>query len=104
LPNCSGKAEHDTGFIDWATYEADRIAANPHPQPHRSGGAVREGNALLQGHVLASLAPAGLEATLAATERLEADRDDALAQCRLAAEGLPGSAAVSSRAPASFTR
>ena len=36
--------------------------------------------------LLAALAPAGLEAALAAAERLEADRDDALAQCRLAAE------------------
>src|SRR5260221_10316507 len=43
--------EHHTGFIDWATYEANRsrIAANAHPQPHHSGGAVREGSALLQG-------------------------------------------------------
>src|SRR5690348_162553 len=43
--------EHHTGFIDWATYEANRsrIAANTHPQPHQSGGAVREGSALLQG-------------------------------------------------------
>ena len=133
--------EHHTGFIDWATYEANRsrIAANAHPQPHHSGGAVREGSALLQGlatcgacgrrlrthytgrtaspgyhcagknivdgrgifclsvgavqidgavarALLAALAPAGLEAALAAAERLEADRDDALAQCRLAAE------------------
>ena len=133
--------EHHTGFIDWATYEANRsrIAANAHPQPHHSGGAVREGSALLQGlatcgacgrrlrthytgrtaspgyhcagknivdgrgifclslgavqiddavarAVLTALAPAGLEAALAAAERLEADRDDALAQCRLAAE------------------
>ncbi len=133
--------EHHAGFIDWATYEANRsrIAANTHPQPHQSGGAVREGSALLQGlatcgacgrrlrthytgrtaspgyhcagknivdgrgifclsvgavqidgavarAVLAALAPAGLEAALAAAERLEADRDDALAQCRLAAE------------------
>jgi len=36
--------------------------------------------------LLAALAPAGLEAALAAAERLEADRDDVLAQCRLAAE------------------
>ena len=133
--------EHHAGFIDWATYEANRsrIAANTHPQPHQSGGAVREGSALLQGMascgacgrrlrthytgrtaspgyhcagknivdgrgifclsvgavqidgavaraLLAALAPAGLEAALAAAERLEADRDDALAQCRLAAE------------------
>src|SRR5438270_734841 len=43
--------EHHPGFIDWATYEANRsrIAANTHPQPHHSGGAVREGSALLQG-------------------------------------------------------
>ena len=43
--------EHHTGFIDWATYEANRsrIAANTHPLPHQSGGAVREGSALLQG-------------------------------------------------------
>ncbi len=41
--------EHHAGFIDWATYEANRsrIAANTHPQPHHSGGAVREGSALL---------------------------------------------------------
>ena len=133
--------EHHTGFIDWATYETNRsrIAANTHPQPHHSGGAVREGSALLQGlascgacgrrlrthytgrtaspgyhcagknivdgrgifclsvgavqiddavarAVLTALAPAGLEAALAAAERLEADRDDALVQCRLAAE------------------
>jgi DNA invertase Pin-like site-specific DNA recombinase len=132
--------EHHAGFNDWTTYEANRarIAANTHPL-HHSGGAVREGSALLQGlagcgacgrrlrthytgrtaspgyhcagknivdgrgiyclnvgavqidgavarAVLAALAPAGLEAALAAAERLEADRDDALAQCRLAAE------------------
>src|SRR5205814_698281 len=116
-----------------------RIAANTHPQPHHSGGAVREGSALLQGlascgacgrrlrthytgrtaspgyhcagknivdgrgifclsvgavqidgavarAVLAALAPAGLEAALAAAERLEADREDALTQWQLAAE------------------
>ena len=133
--------EHHTGFIDWASYEANRsrIAANTHPQPHHSGGAVREGSALLQGlascgacgrrlrthytgrtaspgyhcagknivdgrgiyclnvgavqidgavarAVLAALAPAGLEAALAAAERLEADREDARTQWQLAAE------------------
>jgi DNA invertase Pin-like site-specific DNA recombinase/predicted DNA-binding transcriptional regulator AlpA len=43
--------EHHEGFIDWKTYEAnrERIAANTHPRPHQSGGAVREGSALLQG-------------------------------------------------------
>ena len=44
--------DHHRGFIDWTTYEANRvrIAANTHPRPHQSGGgAVREGSALLQG-------------------------------------------------------
>jgi DNA invertase Pin-like site-specific DNA recombinase len=43
---------HHQGFIDWSTYEANRlrISANTHPRPHESGsGAVREGTALLQG-------------------------------------------------------
>jgi DNA invertase Pin-like site-specific DNA recombinase/predicted DNA-binding transcriptional regulator AlpA len=42
---------HHQGFIDWNTYEANRvrISANTHPRPHQSGsGAVREGTALLQ--------------------------------------------------------
>src|SRR5437016_3555006 len=133
---------HHEGFIDMATYEANRarITANTHPRPHQpSGGAVREGSALLQGlavcghcgrklhthytgrtasagyhcpgrtitngrgvyclsvgavqvdqavaqAALAALAPIGMEASLAAAERLEADRDDALAQWRLAVE------------------
>ena len=43
--------DHHEGFIDWLTYEANqaRIGANTRPQPHQSGGAVREGAALLQG-------------------------------------------------------
>lgn len=43
--------EHHPGFIDWQGYEAnqDRIARNTRPGPHKSGGAVREGGALLQG-------------------------------------------------------
>jgi DNA invertase Pin-like site-specific DNA recombinase len=43
--------DHHEGFIDWSTYEANqaRIAGNTRPQPHHSGGAVREGAALLQG-------------------------------------------------------
>jgi DNA invertase Pin-like site-specific DNA recombinase len=136
LPN------HHEGFIDWSTYESNRvrIAANTHPRPHQSGGgAVREGSALLQGlavcgqcgrklrthytgrtasagyhcpgksivdgrgiyclsvgavqideavarAVLTALAPLGAEAALAAAERIEADRDGALAQWRLAVE------------------
>lgn len=44
-------SDHHEGFIDWSTYEANqaRIGANTRPQPHQSGGAVREGAALLQG-------------------------------------------------------
>jgi DNA invertase Pin-like site-specific DNA recombinase len=43
--------EHHEGFIDWQTYEANqtRLAANTRPTPHKAGGAVREGSALLQG-------------------------------------------------------
>jgi DNA invertase Pin-like site-specific DNA recombinase len=43
--------EHHEGFIDWSTYEANqaRLAANTRPGPHKAGGAVREGLALLQG-------------------------------------------------------
>ena len=42
--------DHHPGFIDWQTYEAnqDRMAKNTRPGPHKVGGAVREGNALLQ--------------------------------------------------------
>jgi Recombinase/Recombinase zinc beta ribbon domain len=43
--------EHRQGYIDWQTYEANqqRIANNTRPGPHKVGGAVREGGALLQG-------------------------------------------------------
>jgi Recombinase len=42
---------HHPGFIDWPTFETNqaRIDSNVHPEPHQSGGAVREGCALLQG-------------------------------------------------------
>jgi hypothetical protein len=133
--------EHHPGFIDWRTYEANqgRIAQNTRPGPHKAGGAVREGGALLQGlascghcgrrlhthyrgrHAapgyhctgkvlvegrgvyclniggvqideaitwafIAALEPAKLIATLAAAERLEADREAMLKQWRLAVE------------------
>jgi len=43
--------EHHPGFMDWATFEANqaRLDANTRPRPHQSGGALREGSALLQG-------------------------------------------------------
>jgi DNA invertase Pin-like site-specific DNA recombinase len=43
--------EHHTGFIDWATFQANqnRLDSNTRPQPHQAGGAVREGAAWLQG-------------------------------------------------------
>jgi DNA invertase Pin-like site-specific DNA recombinase len=133
--------DHHPGFIDWQTYEAnqDRIAKNTRPRPHKVGGAVREGSALLQslascGHCgrrlhthyrgrssapgyhcpgkilvegrgvyclniggiqideavtrafIAALEPAKLAATLAAAERLEADRETSLKQWRLGVE------------------
>jgi len=43
--------DHHVGYIDWETFEANqkRLGQNIRPQPHQSGGAVREGAALLQG-------------------------------------------------------
>lgn len=43
--------DHHPGFLDWQSYEAnqERIARNTRPGPHKAGGAVREGSALLQG-------------------------------------------------------
>src|SRR6266508_2869085 len=43
--------EHHAGFIDWATFEVNqkRLDSNTRPGPHRKGGIVREGSALLQG-------------------------------------------------------
>lgn len=43
--------EHHAGFIDWAAFEANqrRLDSNTRPGPHRKGGIVREGAALLQG-------------------------------------------------------
>lgn len=127
--------DHHEGFIDLETFETNqkRLAQNIRPRPHHSGGAVREGAALLQGIAtcghcgrrlavhysgrysapgyhcagknivngrgeyclnvggvqidaavaaafLAALAPAGLAASLQATEQLEADHETTLAQ------------------------
>ncbi|MGE5362291.1 MAG: recombinase family protein [Bacteroidales bacterium] len=43
--------DHHPGYIDKATFERnrERIAANTRPRAHEPGGAVREGQALLQG-------------------------------------------------------
>ncbi len=43
--------DHHKSFVDWETYEAiqARLASNTRPQRHDTGGAVREGAALLQG-------------------------------------------------------
>jgi DNA invertase Pin-like site-specific DNA recombinase/predicted DNA-binding transcriptional regulator AlpA len=43
--------DHHPGFIDWPTFQANqtRLDSNTRPRPHQSGGAVREGAALLQG-------------------------------------------------------
>jgi predicted DNA-binding transcriptional regulator AlpA len=43
--------EHHAGYIDWETFEANqkRLHSNTRPGPHRKGGIVREGSALLQG-------------------------------------------------------
>jgi hypothetical protein len=133
--------DHHPGFIDWQTYETNqaRIAQNTRPGPHKAGGAVREGSALLQGiancghcgrHLrthyrgrhaspgyhcpgkvlvegrgvfclnvgglqiddtvartfIAALEPAKFAASVAAAERLEADREAVLKQWRLGVE------------------
>jgi DNA invertase Pin-like site-specific DNA recombinase len=43
--------DHHPGYIDQATFQANqaRLAANTRPRAHEPGGAVREGQALLQG-------------------------------------------------------
>lgn len=43
--------EHHPGYIDQATFERNqaRLASNTRPRAHEPGGAVREGQALLQG-------------------------------------------------------
>jgi DNA invertase Pin-like site-specific DNA recombinase len=43
--------DHHAGFVDWPMFQANqaRIRSNIHPERHQSGGAVREGRALLQG-------------------------------------------------------
>ena len=43
--------DHHPGFVDWTTFKTiqDRLASNTRPKAHQSGGAVREGAALLQG-------------------------------------------------------
>jgi DNA invertase Pin-like site-specific DNA recombinase len=43
--------DHHPGYIDRASYERnrERIAGNTRPRAHHAGGAVREGQALLQG-------------------------------------------------------
>src|SRR5437867_12430973 len=42
---------HHVGFLDWPTFQANpvRIRSNARAERHQSGGAVREGSALLQG-------------------------------------------------------
>src|SRR5260370_34567845 len=149
--------DHHPGFIDWRTYEAnqDRIAKNTRPGPHKAGGAVREGSALLQGlatcghcgrrlHThyrgrcsspgyhcpgkilvegrgvyclnvggiqideaveqafIAALEPAKLAATVAAAERLEADRPTSLRQWRSRVERPPTKARPAARRSAAL--
>ena len=42
---------HHVGFLDWPAFQAnqERIRSNARAERHQSGGAVREGSALLQG-------------------------------------------------------
>ncbi len=45
--------DHHVGFLDWPTFQAnqERIRSNARAERQQSGGAVREGSALLQGIV-----------------------------------------------------
>jgi hypothetical protein len=58
--------EHHEGYIDWRTFEANRVrlAGNTRPGPHKAGGAVREGSA--RGEVVPRPPPdgPGLQAAL----------------------------------------
>ena len=49
--------EHHKGFIDWQTYQNNqaRLQMNTRPLPHNTDGALREGQALLQGIALRPL-------------------------------------------------
>jgi len=66
--------EHHAGFIDWATFQANqaRLDSNTRPQPHQSGGAVREGSALLQGMATCATAAGDCTLTIAVETRLPA--------------------------------
>jgi hypothetical protein len=77
---------HYTGRTSSAGYHcAGKNITNGHGIYCLSVGAVQVDQAVAQA-ALAALAPIGIEASLAAAERLEADRDGALAQWRLAVE------------------
>ena len=60
--------DHHEGFIDWSTYEANqaRIGANTRPQPHQSGGAVREGQRCSRASRPVAIAVGGCAPTIAA--------------------------------------
>ena len=132
---------HHVGFLDWPTFQANqaRIRTNVRAERYQSGGAVREGSALLQGLAgcghcgralftyyrgknatpgyrcsandlgdggrhycfnvgavgidqavaeafLDGITPAAVDASLLALEQLDADRNAALQQWRLAVE------------------
>jgi len=85
--NCGRKLRtHYAGRTASPGYHcAGRTIANGHGSYCLNVGAMQIDNAVTQA-MLAALAPLGMEAALAAAERIEADRDSALAQWRLAVE------------------
>ena len=95
--------EHHPGFIDKATFQAnrERIAGNTRPRAHEPGGAVREGSALLQGSRSAAAADASSRCTIKAGAGKEprAITVPPASWLRTAANGVSGSAARRSTGP-----
>ena len=85
--------EHHEDFIDWQTYEANqaRLAKNTRPRPHKVSGAVREGNALLQG--LASCGHCGRACGRTIAD--ETRRQVTIAPARFLVEGRGATASTS---------
>ncbi len=87
--------EHHPGYIDRATFEANqaRIASNSRPRAHEPGGAVREGQALLQGIAVWAAARASSASTITAGAAIRARAMSAAARAK---SGAPGSGACRS--------
>ena len=95
--------DHHPGFIDKATFEAnrERIAGNTRPRAHEPGGAVREGRRCCKGSLCAAAADASSRCTIKAAAGTRAPPITAqpASWSRTAAAGACGSAAGRSTRP-----